>query len=112
MYAEYLKEREGKDILQHEHGFAIYGFNCVPGVDFPHCYLQDIWTAPALRKSGVARSMADKIAQMAKDKGIRIMFGSVDGNAKGAHASLQVLIAYGMKLYSINDSTAWFFKEL
>lgn len=112
MYAEYIKEREGKDVLETEHGFAVYGFNCVPGVDFPHVYLQDIWIKPALRKSGVARDMADKVAAKAKTWGIGIMLGSVDGNAKGSHESLQVLIAYGMKLYTIDNSVAWFSKEI
>lgn len=112
MYAEYIREREGKEILQHEHGFTIYGYNCVPGVDFPHVYLQDNYVRPEHRKKGIAREMADQIAQQAKDAGFKVMLGSVDGNAKGAHESLLVLIAYGMKLFLVDGATVWLSKEL
>lgn len=112
MYADYIREREGKEILQGEHGFAIYGYNCVPGVDFPHVYLQDIYVRPAQRKSGVARQLADQVAEQAKAGGFKVMLGSVDSSARGAHESLQVLIAYGMKLYASSGTGIYFVKEL
>lgn len=112
MYTAYLHERENKSVLETTHGFTIYGYNCVPGLDFPHVYIQDNYVIPEMRKSGVAREMADKICAEAKKKGIGILMGSVDGNANNAHESMLVLIAYGMKLYTIDGSTAWFSKEL
>jgi GNAT superfamily N-acetyltransferase len=111
-YASYLRERENKEILEHPHGFTIYGYNCVPGVDFPHVYIQDNYVVPERRKEGIARQMADQIAAQAKAAGVKIMLGSVDANAKGAHESLLVLIAYGMKLYAVSNGTMFFSKEL
>jgi len=112
MYAAYLRERENKEILEHDHGFTVYGYNCVPGVDFPHLYIQDNYVDPGHRKSGIARTMADKIAAQAKAAGFKTMLGSVDANARGAHESLLVLIAYGMKLFSVSDSIIWMSKEI
>lgn len=112
MYARYLREREGKEIMEHEHGFTIYGYNCVPGIDFPHVYIQDNYVEPAHRKKGIAKQMADKICAQAKAGGFRVLLGSVDGNAKGAHESMLVLLAYGMKLHAISGTTAWFTKEI
>lgn len=112
MYAKYLKEREGKEILEHPHGFTVYGYDCVPGVPFPHLYIADNWVDPDHRKSGIAKTMADEIARMARHKGYTVMLGSVDGNAKGAHESLLVLIAYGMKLYTVQGTTVWFKKDI
>lgn len=112
MYASYLRERENKEILEDAHGFAIYGYNCVPGVDFPHVYLQDIYTRPEWRKTGHARKLADQIAAQAKAAGFKIMLGSVDCNARGAHESLQVLIAYGMRLFTASDGFILFSKEI
>lgn len=111
LFAAYLAEREGKRILQRPEGFAIYGFDCVPGISFPHCYLQDIYVSPDYRQSGVAAKLADQVHAEAKALGINALIGSVDGNAKGAHESLLVLIAYGMKLLAIDGSTAWFIKQ-
>lgn len=112
MYASYLRERENKEILETEQGFAIYGYNCVLGVDFPHCYIADIYVRPEFRQTGAARKMADQIASQAKVSGFKIMLGSVDGNAKGKHESLLVLIAYGMKLFTISGTLIWFSKEI
>ncbi len=112
MYSAYLRERENKEILEHPHGFTIYGYNCVPGVDFPHLYIQDNYVKPEYRKTGVARAMADQICAQAKAAGFKVLLGSVDANAKGAHESLLVLIAYGMKLFNVTDSTIWMTKEL
>lgn len=112
MYDKYLREREGKEILQHDHGFTIYGYNCVPGVDFPHVYIQDNYVEPEFRKKGLAREMADRIAAQAKAAGIKVMLGSVDSNAKGADASLKVLIAYGMGLFAVSGGVIFMQKEL
>jgi GNAT superfamily N-acetyltransferase len=112
MYAEYIREREGKEILEHEHGFTIYGYNCLAGVDFPHVYIQDNYVRPEHRKKGVAREMADRIAEQAKALGIKVMLGSVDTQTRGADASLKVLIAYGMSLYTVNGNMIYMQKEL
>lgn len=112
MYENYLREREGKDILKHDHGFTIYGHNCVPGADFPHVYISDNWVEPSFRKSGIAREMADQICKDAKNRGFGILLGSVDVNAKSSHESLLVLIAYGMRLYTISGNTIFMSKEL
>jgi len=112
MYADYLKEREDKEILEDEQGFVIYGYNCVPGLTFAHVYIQDVYTKPEHRQKGVAKKLADKVAQMAKDQGHTSLLGSVDGTANNAHESLLVLIAYGMKLFHVEGSMIWMIKEI
>jgi ribosomal protein S18 acetylase RimI-like enzyme len=112
MYKQYLKERENKEVLETEQGFAVYGYNCIPGVDFPHVYIQDIWVKPEFRKNGVARVMADGIAADAKQRGFRLMIGSFDCGAKGANESMLVLVAYGMKPYTANNGTVFMIKEI
>jgi ribosomal protein S18 acetylase RimI-like enzyme len=112
MYAEYLRERENKELLQDERGFAIYGYNCIPGVDFPHCYLQDVYVRPEWRRRGHASKLADQVAAQAKAAGFKVLISSVDCAARGAHESLQVLIAYGMQLFTAHDGTIFFSKEL
>jgi predicted GNAT superfamily acetyltransferase len=111
MFKDYLKERLGREMLESEHGFAIYGFNCL-GLDMPHVYIEDIYVTPEKRKSGEAVRLADKIAEMAKSKGIRAMVGSVAIDATGSETSLKVLIAYGMKPLSANNNTIYMCKEI
>lgn len=112
MYKEYLKEREDKEVLEREQGFAVYGFNCVSGINYPHVYIQDIYVRPGFRKEGYAASMADDIALMAKAQNIKTMVGSVDRNARGSEQSLQVLKAYGMRKITEENGCVWFIKEI
>jgi ribosomal protein S18 acetylase RimI-like enzyme len=114
MYARYLRETLGLETLEdsENRGFLTYGFNCIPGVDFPHCYIQDLWVAPEHRQNHVAASLADRAAGIAKKAGIRMLFGSVCGTSKDPDRSAKVLVAYGMKLYSIGDNVAYYVKEI
>ena len=114
MYSAYLLESLGLETLEDadKRGFLTYGYNCIPGVDFPHCYIQDIYVLPEHRKSHVAAKMADKVAEKARKQGIRFLFGSVCGTAKDPDRSAKVLVAYGMKLYSIGDNVAYYVKEI
>lgn len=112
MYARYLKETENKEMLQTEHGFLTYGFNCVPGVSFPHVYIETLYVEPDYRKSHVASTMADRVASIAKERGITKMIGSVAVQRKGADANLEVLKRYGMRLFAAHDQTIFTIKDL
>lgn len=112
MYAEYLRERENKEILQDDRGFAIYGYNCVPGVDFPHVYLQDVFVRPEHRRKGHSRKLTNQVVDQAKDAGFKIMLTSVDSAARASHDSLLAVIGNGFKLFTATGSEIWFSKEL
>lgn len=112
MYAAYLLETQGKHVLETPHGFLTYGFNCVPGVDFPHCYIEDLYVVPEMRKTHVASTMADEVARIAKERGITKMLGSVALGRKNADANLDVLKRYGMRLFAAHDNTVFTVKDL
>lgn len=113
-YARYLRETLGQELYEDPEGrgFLTYGFDCIPGVDFPHCYIVDIWTAPEHREKHVAAQMADHVAKLAKKSGRNVLFGSVCGTSKNPDRSLKVLQAYGMKIYSIADNALYLSKEI
>jgi ribosomal protein S18 acetylase RimI-like enzyme len=106
LYASYLKEREGLDVLETYQGFVTYKFRG------PDCYIQDVYVLPEFRMYGVASFMADQVAELAKRAGIRILTGSVDANANGADASDKVLRAYGMKPYAKEGFVTYYSKEI
>lgn len=93
-YCLYLYEREGKEIVESEKGFATY-FYLNDG-----CYIQDIYVKSEFRKEGVASQMADQIASIAKSKGYKTLYGTICPNANGSTESLKVLLAYGFSLDS------------
>lgn len=112
MYARYLKETQNKEMLETPHGFLTYGFNCVPGVAFPHCYIEDIYVIPEMRKTHIASTMADRVASIAKERGCKLLLGSVNAKSSDPNRSLLVLQAYGMRLCSIATDTLWMVKDL
>lgn len=114
MYTKYLRETLGLEVVEDKdgRGFASYGFDCIPGVDFPHCYIQDIWVDPLHREKSVAAGMADSVTDIAKRHGKKVLFGSVCGTSKNPDRSLKVLQAYGMKLYSVGDNVIYLAKEI
>lgn len=111
-YARYLRETQGKEVYETEHGFLTYGFNCVPGVDFPHVYIEDIWVAPEHREKRVAAKMADHVCRLAKAAGISVCLGSVNTKSKTPDRSLRVLQGYGMKIYGAGIDAVWMIKEI
>ena len=106
LYAQYLKERESKEILEDETGFATYTF-VQDGV-----YIENIYTHPDYRQSGVASKFADKIAEIAKAKGYKKMYGSVVPTANNSTASLKVLLAYGFRLDSAQPNAIFMIKDI
>lgn len=106
LFASYIKERENKDIIETDKGFATYYF-----VN-DGCYIQDIYVNPDHRKECVAADMADQIASIAKEKGCDKLYGSVSPSANGSTSSLKVLLAYGFSLHSAANNFIVMVKDI
>ena len=106
LYAKYLKERSGKEIITNEHGFATYLF------EQDYVYLEDVYVEPEHRRSNICFSMADEIVEIAKSKGYKKIIGSVVPGTPGATNSLKVLLEYGFKLAYSTESIIYFQKEI
>lgn len=109
LYGDYVKEREGRQIIEDENGFATYVY-CGP--ELKECYIIDIYVKPEMRKSKVASKYADQIAEQAKKDGCTHLSGSVDPRSKGSTDSLSVLLHYGFELAGVLNNLIWFKKEL
>ena len=93
LYGEYIKEREGKGIVESEVGFATYIFNTDNS-----CYIVDIYVKPEHRRTRAAYSLGEQIAFIAKERGCNKLYGSVVPSLKNSTESLKFLIACGFKL--------------
>lgn len=105
-FARYIYEREGKQIIEDQNGFATFCYIT------DACYIEDIYVVPDKRKSGIAAGYADQIAAAAKSKGISRLLGSVKPSANGSTESTKVLLSYGFKLLSSTNDFIYFVKEL
>jgi ribosomal protein S18 acetylase RimI-like enzyme len=107
LFADYKKERERKDVLETEKGFAVYWFP-----DNQTCYLEEIYVAPFFRKQGYATELANQVEEIACMHGCIKMVGSVATNVEHKHASLLVVLSHGYRLADAKDNMVYFVKEL
>lgn len=107
MYAKYIKELCGDEIIEADHGFATYRY-----IDDKTVYLKDIYVEPAHRKSYKASVIADEIVKAAKLKGCTKLLGTVMPSANNSTLSLKALLGYGFKLKSSSDNMIFFEKEI
>lgn len=106
LYADYIFEREGKEVLETDRGFATFERHS-DGI-----YIVDIFVAEQFRKTGEASRLADRIASIALDRGFTKLYGSVVPSTKNSTSSLKVLLAYGFKLNSCTNNFILLEKEL
>lgn len=105
LYGKYIEEREGMEIIEVQVGFATYQFQ---GEDV---YLRDLYVVPEARKSGKATYLADLVAGIAKDRGLKGMIGSVSTKDPMATQNIQVLLSYGMQFKTASPDLLVFYKE-
>lgn len=110
LYAEYLREKTGDEIIETKDGFATFRFTTFK--ENPAVYIVDIYVIPALRNLKEASSLADTIVSRAKKEGCKYLLGSVIPSNKGSTSSLKVLLAYGMSLDSSSTDFLLFKKEI
>lgn len=107
LYAEFIKERENKEIVETENGFATYKI-----FENGECYLQDIYVSPEYRQSGLATTMANHICVIAKERGCNKLIGSVCVDDQSATRNMKVFLAYGMQIYKNVGSMIFLSKDL
>lgn len=107
LFGDYIKERQGKEILETGDGFATYYF---PNPDT--CYIEDIYVRPEARRTGLASKMADQIVQIAKENRCQALIGSVSVAAFGSTESLKALLAYGFELEGLKGELIYLKKDI
>lgn len=92
LYKQYLAEREGAHLLAHDWGFAVYKY----GAD--HVYLQDIFVIEAARDTRKGTQLMMEVAEIAKAKGITLMYGSIDPRTEASSRMMKVMLHLGFLL--------------
>lgn len=108
LFADYKKEREGKEAIEVDNGFVTYK------VYGDSVYIEDIFVSKEQRRTGLASQLADMVVIEAKKQGCLKLLGTVDPGAIGASDSLKALMAYGFKISPIQNPPPlwWFVKEI
>jgi GNAT superfamily N-acetyltransferase len=108
LYADYVKEREEKQVIENEDAFCKYSIS----EKEKYCYLEDLYVRQESRKTGIGQRMTDFICILAKNKGCKKLITSVVPSAKGSQYSMKVILKYGFKLRSSDYNIIFFEKDL
>ncbi len=106
LYAQYVKERLGKDVIETEFGFAtIHVTNTV-------FYIEDIFVLKEHRKDGHAQKLANEAIEWAKRMGFKKVLGSVNLEAKNFEYSMKVMSLFGFKPCRAQSNLIFYEKEI
>ena len=107
LYAKYIKERENSEIVETDYGFATFKI-----FDNGEVYVVDVYVEPKLRRQGKASELLDKIQEVTKPLGSKVLTTSVDLNANGVENSLNAIYKYGFMAIKRINSMIYFSKEI
>lgn len=97
-YANYVKERLGKEIMENEKGFAQYSF----GPDY--LFIEEMYVDPEFRETEVATQMADELCNIALKNDKPYLLATVAPKALNSTESMKVILSYGFVIRDIDPS--------
>lgn len=106
LFADYKREREGKDAIETDWGFATFA------VQGETVYIEDLFVARSERGRGRAAHLTDMVVEKAKASGCKVLIGSVLPQAHGSTDAMKAFLAYGMKLAGIRGELIILTKEI
>jgi hypothetical protein len=107
LYAQYIKEREDREIIVLEHGFATY-----KKLNPETYYLVDMFVEKVYRRTNIAWDLNNIICDIAKKDGALNIITSICTDAAGVTESMAVILAGGFKYSSTSGNMLYFIKYL
>ncbi len=106
LYAKYIKERRGLDVLESEHGFLTYKMNG------EECFIADMCIEEDRRTAGHGRVLTSALEALAKDAGCKYISANIDLNAGGANNCLLAAMTVGFEVRAANLNVLLIVKDL
>lgn len=104
LYAKYIKEREGTDVLESEFGFITYR---ITGAE---CFIVDMHVDQAARKTGQGRALLEQLSEIAKE--CHFLTANIWLKKKGSQVSLRGALACGFEVRNANADVLLIAKNL
>ena len=92
LYARYSSEREGHEFIEEPWGFIEYT------ISGEICLIHSIYIIPEERLSGKGSELANRVTQIALDKGCKFLWSQVWVSMLNSTDSLLAILGYGFKL--------------
>lgn len=110
LYAEYIKEREGRECIELASGFAAYCF-----LPDKTCLIADMYVRPDKRRTGYGRELVQMVMDKAREAGSTRLMVAVDPSLSMSEASVKFWEALGCIMYKKDVSAGtldFYLKEI
>lgn len=113
LYKQYIQEREGKDIIEHEHGFMVYELVISQDKEsFDYLYIHDVFVVPEERNRGIISSLEQQVLRIAEANLCKNIYCQCDLSQNNPEVALLTILRRGYKIASIKDHIITFIKEI
>lgn len=106
LYKQYLLERENTHLHYDEDSFITYEF-----ID-NYCYIKEVYVVPEKRREGKALKLGLMIQDLARNKGMHYVMGSVCISTNGWQKSLAGMYKDGYTLHKTDKDMIYLVKDL
>jgi predicted GNAT superfamily acetyltransferase len=106
LYARYIFEREGIQIIENEVGFVTYKINET------ECFLANIYVDSSKRTNGEARSLLSKLEDIATVHNCQHITANIDLRDKNASSTMLAALKLGFKMVAANHDVLLISKSI
>lgn len=106
LYADYLKEREGMNLIVSEAGFISY---CVLDSQL---FIGDLYVDQAARRSGEGKALIKEVEKIALESGCSFIFGIVRMTALQANEVLKIFLLNGAEVFKVEGQNIFVRREI
>lgn len=106
MWAEYFREKDGKECVETTQGFMLYSFKG------EECYIEHVYVVPEARKEGHGKFLLSVVEARARKNGCKYLTGSIRPSARGSTESALAQMACGFKILSAHQDAIYLVKNL
>lgn len=108
LYSEYLKEREGKEVISTQKYLVIYKHY----PESRQLYIADFYVSPKFRKQKIGTHAMDMIVSIAKDRGCTHLACTTDMTTNNWEKADAGLLVYGFKQINQDETIRYYYKEI
>lgn len=107
LYAKYIKEREGSDILENKYGFISYKITKTSVGNI--MFVEDLFILPEYRRLREGSSLCNTLIDLAKKENCKQILSGADPNTNGVTDAVKFQLKMGMKILNINNGMINFY---
>lgn len=112
-YKNFLIQKAGYEgAFEHEHGFLLYKTLNDPSGNPVEVRIGEIYVDPAYRQSGIAKDLADRCEQLARDKGLKYLSCMTHLTGQDDRLSMLAILHYGFEPKGAHGNEVVFLKEI